>query len=64
VITLQVSLFHGRQGIVTDPVVEVRAAKIAGMESLVVDRPGNVPLTEEDKNAFTVITSFDEIDLD
>jgi len=48
----------------SDNVTEIRAAKIAGMESLIVDRPGNAPLTEEDKNAFTVITSFDEIDLD
>jgi enolase-phosphatase E1 len=53
-----------RQDSVTDSAVEVRAAKTAGMESLVVDRPGNAPLTEEDKNEFTIVTSFDEIDLE
>jgi len=48
----------------SDNVKEVRAAQIAGMESLVVDRPGNAKLSEEDKNELTVITSLDEIDLD
>lgn len=39
---------------------EVAAAKEAGMQSLVVVREGNAPLSEEDKAAHTVITSFDQ----
>jgi methionine salvage enolase-phosphatase E1 len=44
--------------------VEVRAALQAGLQSLVVDRPGNAPLTEEDRKELTIITSFDEIETD
>jgi enolase-phosphatase E1 len=43
---------------------EVRAAKLAGMQSLVVDRPGNAPLTEQDRTELTVITNFVEIELE
>jgi len=47
----------------SDNVKEVQAALAAGLKSLVVDRPGNAPLTEEDRKEFTVITSFDEINV-
>jgi enolase-phosphatase E1 len=43
--------------------LEVRAALAAGLKSLVVDRPGNPPLTEADRKEFTIITSFVEISL-
>jgi len=48
----------------SDNVTEVRAALKAGLQSLVVDRPGNAPLTEEDRKELTVITSFDAIETD
>jgi hypothetical protein len=31
------------------------------MESLVVDRPGNAVLSEEDKNRFQVVDTFEKI---
>lgn len=42
---------------------EVEAAIAAGMKSLVVDRPGNAPLSSEDKSRFEVIDSFEKISL-
>jgi enolase-phosphatase E1 len=45
----------------SDNVREVEAAKEAGMQSFVVDRPGNAPLSEEDRRRHRVITSFDEL---
>lgn len=47
----------------SDNVNEVRAAKDAGMHALIVDRPGNAPLTDADKEQFTVITSLSQINL-
>jgi len=47
----------------SDNVKEVRAAILASMASFVVDRPGNAPLTEEDKHELVVIKSLDEIKL-
>ncbi|KAL1583058.1 hypothetical protein WHR41_08447 [Cladosporium halotolerans] len=47
----------------SDNVKEVEAALSAGMKSLVVDRPGNAPLSDEDKNRFKVIESFEQISL-
>jgi len=48
----------------SDNVDEVFAAEKAGLKALVVDRPGNALISEEDKAATTLITSLDEIDLD
>jgi len=45
----------------SDNVKEVRAAIEAGMSSFVVDRPGNAPLTEEDRKELVVVTSLEEI---
>jgi enolase-phosphatase E1 len=45
----------------SDRVEEVEAAKEAGMQSLIVVREGNAPLTEEEKKKHKLITSFDEI---
>lgn len=47
----------------SDNVKEVEAAISAGMKSLVVDRPGNAPLSAEDRNRFKVIESFEQISL-
>lgn len=47
----------------SDNVKEVEAALAAGMKSLVVDRPGNAVLSEEDKKRFEVIDTFEKISL-
>jgi enolase-phosphatase E1 len=47
----------------SDNVKEVEAAISAGMKSLVVDRPGNAVLTEEDKKRFEVVDTFEKISL-
>jgi enolase-phosphatase E1 len=44
--------------------VEVRAAIKAGMKSIVVDRPGNAPLSEEDRTELRVVESLSEIELE
>ena len=41
---------------------ETKAAQQAGMKSLLLDRPGNAALTEQDKALTEVITSFDAVD--
>ncbi|KAK7539851.1 enolase-phosphatase E1 [Phyllosticta citribraziliensis] len=47
----------------SDNVKEVKAALEAGMKSFVIDRPGNEPLSEDDRKALTVYTSFKDIPL-
>lgn len=47
----------------SDNVKEVQAAIKAGMQSVVVDRPGNAPLSEEDKAKYQVIETLNEISL-
>ncbi|KAG8626066.1 hypothetical protein KVT40_006467 [Elsinoe batatas] len=47
----------------SDNVKEVAAALEAGMKAVVVDRPGNAPLTQEDQEKFEVITSLEEVDV-
>ena len=47
----------------SDNVKEVEAALAAGMKSLVVDRPGNAVLSEEDKKRFEVVDTFEKISL-
>jgi enolase-phosphatase E1 len=51
----------GKWLFLSDRVEEVEAAKEAGMQSLVVVRSGNAPLTEEEKKKHELIASFDEI---
>ena len=41
---------------------ETKAAQQAGMKSLLLDRPGNAALSDEDKALTEVITSFDAVD--
>ena len=45
----------------TDVPKEANAAKLAGMEVVLVIRPGNSPLTANDKASFPVIESFQEL---
>ncbi|KAK8212583.1 HAD-like domain-containing protein, partial [Phyllosticta capitalensis] len=47
----------------SDNVKEVRAALEAGMKSFVIDRPGNEPLSEDDRKTLTVYTTFKDIPL-
>ncbi len=51
----------GKWLFLSDRVEEVEAAKEAGMQSLVVVREGNPPLTEEETRKHSLIASFDEI---
>ncbi|KAK6371484.1 enolase-phosphatase E1 [Exophiala oligosperma] len=46
----------------SDNVKEVRAALEASMKAVVVDRPGNAPLSEEDRKGLDIIESFEYLD--
>lgn len=41
--------------------LEVQAAKEAGMDAVVVVRPGNAPLTRSEREAWRVVDSFDAL---
>lgn len=43
---------------------EAKAAKSADLKVIVLERPGNAPLTEADRVEFTVATTFADISLD
>ncbi|KAK9449346.1 HAD-like domain-containing protein [Limtongia smithiae] len=45
----------------SDNVREVEAAKEAGLEAFIVDRPGNAKLTDEDKEYHRVVTDFTQL---
>jgi enolase-phosphatase E1 len=45
----------------TDNVKEAEAATQAGVYAVVVDRPGNAPLSDEARETYTVITSLEEL---
>ncbi|XP_053969750.1 enolase-phosphatase E1 isoform X1 [Anastrepha ludens] len=45
----------------TDVVKEAEAARDAGMHVAILNRPGNAPLTDDDKIAFTIVDSFDDL---
>lgn len=45
----------------SDNVKEVDAAIQAGMNSIVVDRPGNAPLSEAGKKSFSIIETFRDL---
>ncbi|KAK8200704.1 enolase-phosphatase E1 [Zalaria obscura] len=47
----------------SDNVKEVQTAEQAGMKAVIVDRPGNAPLSEEDKKGRKVVEALDEISL-
>lgn len=53
----------GKWLFLSDRIEEVEAAKEAGMQSLVVVREGNAPLTEDEKKKHAQVTSFDEINI-
>lgn len=48
----------------TDVVGEAKAAKEAGLNVVVLDRPGNAELSEDDRKEFTVISSFTDLPLE
>uniref|UniRef100_A0A7G3AHC3 Enolase-phosphatase E1 n=1 Tax=Lutzomyia longipalpis TaxID=7200 RepID=A0A7G3AHC3_LUTLO len=48
----------------TDIVKEAKAAQEAGMNVVIVVRPGNAPLTDEDKKEFPTVESFEGITLE
>ncbi|KAK4936643.1 hypothetical protein LTR28_010097, partial [Elasticomyces elasticus] len=45
----------------SDNVRETEAALAAGMKAIVVERPGNAPLSDADKKNFEVVDSLHEI---
>lgn len=47
----------------SDSVKEVRAALGASMKAVVVDRPGNPPLSEEDRQDLDIIESLEHLEL-
>lgn len=47
----------------TDVLAEAQAAAASGMQARLVVRPGNVPLTDDDKITFKYVTSFSELHL-
>ncbi|KIW71852.1 2,3-diketo-5-methylthio-1-phosphopentane phosphatase, variant [Phialophora macrospora] len=47
----------------SDNVKEVRAAIGAKFHAVVVDRPGNAPLSDADREEFQVVESFEQLDL-
>lgn len=48
----------------TDVVAEAKAAKEAGLNVIVLERPGNAELSEDDRKEFTVVKSFADIPLE
>lgn len=47
----------------SDNVKEVRAAREAGMRALLVDRPGNAPVSVEDRRELGAVESLAEIEI-
>ncbi|KAM0714072.1 hypothetical protein Q7P37_011036 [Cladosporium fusiforme] len=59
----ELKLSPGSVLFLSDNVKEVDAAVAAGMKSLVVDRPGNAPLSAEDRSRLEVVDTFEKIAL-
>lgn len=47
----------------SDNVKEVEAALVAGMKAIVVDRPGNAIVSDEERTKYKVVDSLDHISL-
>ncbi|KAK5083972.1 enolase-phosphatase E1 [Lithohypha guttulata] len=47
----------------SDSVTEIQAAMEAGMRTIVVERPGNSPLLDEDRTVYQVVQSLDQLDM-
>lgn len=45
----------------SDHVKEIQAAKEAGLQALLVDRPSNAPLSKHDVETQTIINTLDEV---
>lgn len=48
----------------TDIPAEAKAAKEAGMDAMLLTRPGNTELTEDEQKTYRVVKSFAEISVD
>ena len=42
-------------------IIEALAATEAGLQTVISVRPGNAPLTDEDRRTYKIITSFHEL---
>ena len=42
---------------------EIKAAEAAGMQGVVILRPGNTPLTDTERVEYRVVESFDQLDV-
>ncbi|QDS77014.1 hypothetical protein FKW77_006322 [Venturia effusa] len=62
-IAKEMGLKVGEVLFLSDNVKEIQAAKEAGMQALLVDRPGNAPLTEEDLKTHSLVRSLDEVEI-
>ncbi|KAL1936751.1 hypothetical protein VTP01DRAFT_885 [Rhizomucor pusillus] len=60
-IAKEIGLAPDRILFVSDNVKEIQAAKEAGYQVIISDRPGNARLDASSRKEFTVITSFDQI---
>ena len=47
----------------SDNVREVRAAREAGMRALIVERPGNAVVSEEDRKELGAVESLEEVEI-
>ena len=47
----------------SDNVKEVKAAREAGMRALLVDRPGNAPVSQEDRRELGAVESLQEVEI-
>ncbi|XP_061386205.1 enolase-phosphatase E1-like [Musca vetustissima] len=45
----------------TDVVKEAEAARKAGLQTVILARPGNAPLTDDDKTQYTVVNDFESL---
>ncbi|XP_065354564.1 enolase-phosphatase E1 [Calliphora vicina] len=45
----------------TDIVKEAEAARLAGYQTAILSRPGNGPLTDDDKSQFTILNDFESL---
>lgn len=47
----------------TDIVQEAEAARDAGFQTVILARPGNGPLTDDDKSQFTIVPNFESLNV-
>nr|XP_013098691.1 unnamed protein product [Stomoxys calcitrans] len=47
----------------TDVIKEAEAARQAGLQTVILSRPGNAPLTDDDKSQFTIVEDFEKLNV-